>query len=61
MCLAMNPDQLPGTERIGSTSNRNYKGRQGKKGARTHVMSVLTAAASAIEGRIADPRDYLRG
>ena len=55
MCIAMNGDQLgPGQYAI-STSNRNFEGRQGK-GGRTFLASPLTAAASAIEGRVTDPR-----
>jgi 3-isopropylmalate/(R)-2-methylmalate dehydratase large subunit len=55
MCIAMNGDQLsPGQYAI-STSNRNFEGRQGK-GGRTFLASPLTAAASAIAGRISDPR-----
>ena len=55
MCIAMNGDQLqPGQYAI-STSNRNFEGRQGK-GGRTFLASPLTAAASAIAGRITDPR-----
>ena len=55
MCIAMNGDQLtPGQYAI-STSNRNFEGRQGK-GGRTFLASPLTAAASALAGRIADPR-----
>ena len=54
MCLAMNDDRLEPGERCASTSNRNFEGRQGP-GARTHLASPLTAAASAIAGRIADP------
>jgi 3-isopropylmalate/(R)-2-methylmalate dehydratase large subunit len=59
MCLAMNPDRLEGTQRSASTSNRNFKGRQGSPTGRTHLMSPYTAAASAVEGRITDPRKYL--
>jgi len=55
MCIAMNGDQVqPGQYAI-STSNRNFEGRQGK-GARTFLASPLTAAASAITGRVTDPR-----
>jgi 3-isopropylmalate/(R)-2-methylmalate dehydratase large subunit len=55
MCIAMNGDQLsPGQYAI-STSNRNFEGRQGK-GGRTFLASPLTAAASAIAGRVSDPR-----
>ena len=60
MCLAMNPDKLIGNERCASTSNRNFKGRQGSKTGRTHLVSPYTAAATAIEGRFADPRNYLK-
>ncbi len=60
MCIAMNGDQvLPGQYAV-STSNRNFEGRQGP-GSRTFLASPLTAAASALAGRIADPRDYLNG
>ncbi len=58
MCLAMNGDQVGAGEYAVSTSNRNFEGRQGK-GARTFLASPLTAAASAIEGRIADARRYI--
>ena len=61
MCLAMNPDRLIGSERSASTSNRNFKNRQGSPTGRTHLMSPYTAAATAIEGKIADPRRYLWG
>jgi 3-isopropylmalate/(R)-2-methylmalate dehydratase large subunit len=55
MCIAMNGDQLEPGESAVSTSNRNFEGRQGK-GSRTFLVSPLTAAASAVEGRIADAR-----
>jgi len=58
LCVAMNNDRLAPGARCASTSNRNFEGRQGS-GVRTHIMSPLTAAASAIAGHIADPRDYL--
>ena len=58
LCVAMNDDRLARGRRCASTSNRNFEGRQGV-GARTHLMSPLTAAASAIAGRIADPRDLI--
>jgi len=58
MCLAMNGDQVGAGEYAVSTSNRNFEGRQGK-GARTFLASPLTAAASAIEGRIADARRFV--
>jgi 3-isopropylmalate/(R)-2-methylmalate dehydratase large subunit len=59
MCLAMNPDKLVGDQRSASTSNRNFKGRQGSPKGRTHLMSPYTAAATAINGVITDPRKYL--
>ena len=59
MCLAMNDDQLQPGQRCASTSNRNFEGRQGP-GSRTHLVSPEMAAASAIEGKIADPRNYLK-
>lgn len=58
MCLAMNDDRAEEGSRVASTSNRNFVGRQGK-GSRTHLMSPASAAAAAIAGAIADPRDYL--
>jgi 3-isopropylmalate/(R)-2-methylmalate dehydratase large subunit len=58
MCLGMNGDTVSSGKLSVSTSNRNFEGRQGK-GARTILASPLTAAASAIEGRVADPRKYL--
>ncbi|MEO1251826.1 MAG: 3-isopropylmalate dehydratase large subunit [Pseudomonadota bacterium] len=58
MCIAMNGDKGAPGELVVSTSNRNFIGRQGK-GVRTVLASPATAAASAIEGRIADPRKYL--
>lgn len=58
MCLGMNGDTVDSGKLSVSTSNRNFEGRQGK-GARTILASPLTAAASAIEGKIADPRKYL--
>ena len=56
MCLGMNPDQLAPGERAASTSNRNFEGRQGK-GARTHLVSPLVAAATAIRGTLSSPSD----
>jgi 3-isopropylmalate/(R)-2-methylmalate dehydratase large subunit len=58
MCLGMNGDTVPAGQLSVSTSNRNFEGRQGK-GARTVLASPLTAAASAIEGRVADPTPYV--
>jgi 3-isopropylmalate/(R)-2-methylmalate dehydratase large subunit len=57
MCIAMNGDQLQPGEYCVSTSNRNFEGRQGP-GGRTFLASPLTAAASAIEGAVTDPRAY---
>jgi len=56
MCLGMNPDQLEPGERSASTSNRNFEGRQGK-GGRTHLVSPLVAAATAVTGRLSSPTD----
>jgi 3-isopropylmalate/(R)-2-methylmalate dehydratase large subunit len=56
MCLGMNPDQLAPGERSASTSNRNFQGRQGK-GGRTHLVSPLVAAATAVVGTLASPAD----
>jgi 3-isopropylmalate/(R)-2-methylmalate dehydratase large subunit len=56
MCLGMNPDQLAPGERSASTSNRNFEGRQGK-GGRTHLVSPVVAAATAVAGHFATPED----
>ncbi len=56
MCLGMNPDQLEPGERCASTSNRNFEGRQGK-GGRTHLVSPVVAAATAIRGTLSSPSD----
>jgi 3-isopropylmalate/(R)-2-methylmalate dehydratase large subunit len=56
MCLGMNPDQLVPKERSASTSNRNFEGRQGR-GGRTHLVSPLVAAATAIRGTLSSPAD----
>ncbi len=56
MCLGMNPDQLSSGERSASTSNRNFEGRQGK-GGRTHLVSPLVAAATAVRGTLSSPED----
>ncbi|WP_243227666.1 3-isopropylmalate dehydratase large subunit [Microbacterium sp. CIAB417] len=56
MCLGMNPDQLAPGERCASTSNRNFEGRQGK-GGRTHLVSPLVAAATAVRGTLSSPGD----
>lgn len=57
MCLGMNPDILAPGERCASTSNRNFEGRQGK-GGRTHLVSIPTAVAAAIEGKLVDVRQW---
>jgi len=57
-CLAMNEDKIPEGKYAVSTSNRNFEGRQGP-GARTMLASPLTAAATAIRGRVTDPRNFL--
>jgi 3-isopropylmalate/(R)-2-methylmalate dehydratase large subunit len=56
MCLAMNPDKLAVGERAASTSNRNFEGRQGR-GGRTHLVSPVVAAATAVAGTFATPED----
>ncbi|WP_431843594.1 3-isopropylmalate dehydratase large subunit [Calidifontibacter indicus] len=60
MCLGMNPDQLAPGERSASTSNRNFEGRQGK-GGRTHLVSPLVAAATAVRGTLSSPADLVEG
>ena len=59
MCLGMNPDQLAVGERCASTSNRNFEGRQGK-GGRTHLVSPVVAAATAVRGTLSAPADLDR-
>jgi len=58
MCLGMNPDVAAPGERVASTSNRNFEGRQGR-GARSHLVSPQMAAAAAIEGRFVDIRSWI--
>jgi 3-isopropylmalate/(R)-2-methylmalate dehydratase large subunit len=58
MCLGMNADILAPGQRSASTSNRNFEGRQGK-GGRTHLVSPIVAAATAIAGRLASPADLV--
>ena len=58
MCLGMNGDILRPQQRSASTSNRPYEGRQGP-GSRTHLVSPITAAATALKGVFADPREFL--
>jgi 3-isopropylmalate/(R)-2-methylmalate dehydratase large subunit len=56
MCLAMNPDKLEGTQLCASSSNRNFKGRQGSPTGRTLLMSPVMVAAAAIAGEVTDAR-----
>jgi 3-isopropylmalate/(R)-2-methylmalate dehydratase large subunit len=60
MCVGMNGDIVKPGERCASTTNRNFKGRQGP-GSRTHLMSPVMAAAAAVTGRLTDARDLLAG
>jgi 3-isopropylmalate/(R)-2-methylmalate dehydratase large subunit len=57
MCLAMNPDKLTGREVCASSSNRNFKGRQGSPSGRTLLMSPAMVAAAALSGRVTDARE----
>ncbi len=59
MCLAMNPDKLVGREVCASSSNRNFKGRQGSPTGRTLLMSPAMVAAAALTGKVADVREVL--
>jgi 3-isopropylmalate/(R)-2-methylmalate dehydratase large subunit len=59
MCLAMNPDKLEGRQICASSSNRNFKGRQGSPSGRTLLMSPAMVAAAALEGVVTDVRDIL--
>ena len=56
MCLAMNPDKLQGRERCASSSNRNFKGRQGSPTGRTLLMSPAMVALAALDGQVGDVR-----
>jgi len=58
MCTAINGDQLRPGERCASTTNRNFRGRQGTDG-RTHLLSPSMAAAAALTGRLADVRQLI--
>lgn len=58
MCLAMNPDKLQGREVCASSSNRNFKGRQGSPTGRTLLMSPAMVAAAAIQGQVTDIREF---
>ena len=60
MCLAMNPDRLEGRQISASSSNRNFKGRQGSPSGRTLLMSPAMVAAAAIAGRVSDVRQLNR-
>jgi 3-isopropylmalate/(R)-2-methylmalate dehydratase large subunit len=60
MCLAMNPDKLVGREMCASSSNRNFKGRQGSPTGRTLLMSPAMVAAAALAGRVADVREVMK-
>ena len=59
MCLAMNPDRLEGRQISASSSNRNFKGRQGSASGRTLLMSPAMVAAAAINGRVTDVRTLI--
>ena len=59
MCLAMNPDRLEGRQVCGSSSNRNFKGRQGSPTGRTLLMSPAMVAAAAVAGEVVDVRTAL--
>ena len=59
MCLAMNPDKLVGREMCASSSNRNFKGRQGSPTGRTLLMSPAMVAAAALAGEVSDVRERL--
>lgn len=61
MCLAMNPDKLQGRQISASSSNRNFKGRQGSASGRTLLMSPAMVAAAAIKGTVADVREFVNG
>jgi 3-isopropylmalate/(R)-2-methylmalate dehydratase large subunit len=61
MCLAMNPDKLEGRQVCASSSNRNFKGRQGSPTGRTLLMSPAMVAAAALAGEVADVRPMLGG
>ena len=59
MCLAMNPDKLKGNQLCASSSNRNFKGRQGSPTGRTMLMSPAMVAAAAVSGEVTDVRTIL--
>ena len=60
MCLAMNPDKLKGREISASSSNRNFKGRQGSPTGRTLLMSPAMVAAAAVNGHVTDVRELMQ-
>jgi 3-isopropylmalate/(R)-2-methylmalate dehydratase large subunit len=59
MCLAMNPDKLQGDQISASSSNRNFKGRQGSSSGRTLLMSPAMVVAAAVNGKVSDVRELL--
>ena len=59
MCLAMNSDKLIGNQVSASSSNRNFKGRQGSPNGRTLLMSPAMVAAAAINGKVSDVREFI--
>ena len=61
MCLGMNPDKLEGTQVCASSSNRNFKGRQGSPTGRTLLMSPAMVAAAAVSGEVIDVRELVEG
>jgi len=60
MCLAMNSDKLIGNQISASSSNRNFKGRQGSPNGRTLLMSPAMVAAAAISGKVTDVREFIK-
>jgi 3-isopropylmalate/(R)-2-methylmalate dehydratase large subunit len=60
MCVSMNGDGVPAGKRCASTSNRNFRGRQGP-GSRTHLVSPIMAAAAAVTGKLTDVRKLMVG
>ena len=60
VCLAMNSDKLIGNQVSASSSNRNFKGRQGSASGRTLLMSPAMVAAAAINGRVSDVREFIK-
>ena len=60
MCLAMNPDKLVGRQLSASSSNRNFKGRQGSSSGRTLLMSPVMVIAAAVTGKVTDVRELMK-